>query len=54
MNIFVNFYKYDSPNIPGPLIKNFIYKILWRLNMVQSPSMGKYRTYVEIKKNWNS
>ena len=52
INRFIRFYKYASPNIPGSLIKNMIYKILWRLNLVKSPSMGCYKEYIDYKKMW--
>ncbi|MEG1256611.1 hypothetical protein [Clostridium sp.] len=42
---FIHFYRYKSPGISGSVIKNLIYKISWRLNLVESPSMGKYKTY---------
>lgn len=46
-----NFY-YGSPSVPGSLIKNMIYKILWRLSLVNSPSMGDYETYIKNRKSW--
>lgn len=47
------FYKYGSPGVPGSLMKNLIYKILWRLNLVKSPSIGDYKTYIENRKMWS-
>ncbi|MCD3223782.1 hypothetical protein [Clostridium botulinum] len=43
------FYKCGSPSIPGGLIKNLMYKILWRLNRIESPSMGRYKTYIKYR-----
>ena len=50
INKFRCFYKYGSPGIPGPLIKNIIYKLLWRLNLIESPSMGRYKQDLDYKK----
>jgi hypothetical protein len=52
INKFRYFYKCGSPNIPGSLIKNMIYKILWRLNFIKSPSMGSYKEYIAYRKMW--
>lgn len=52
MNKFIRFYNI-SPSIPGSLIKNIVYKILWRLNLVESPSLGKYKDYISYKKIWS-
>ena len=52
INKFRHFYKYGSPSVPGSLIKNIIHKILWRLNLVHSPSMGGYKEYIAYKKLW--
>ena len=52
INKFRYFYKYGSPCMPGPLIKNIIYKLLWRLNLIESPSMGCYKQYIAYKKLW--
>lgn len=43
---FIYFYRYGSPHIPGSLIKNLIYKIYWRLNIIESPSLGIYKDNV--------
>lgn len=50
INRFIRFYKYGSPSVPGSLMKNMLYKILWRLNLVHSPSMGCYKEYIAYKK----
>lgn len=52
INKFRYFYKYGSPSIPGSLIKNMIYKISWRLNFINSPSMRSYKEYIAYKKMW--
>ncbi len=52
INRFIHFYEYSSPSVPGSLIKNMIYKILWRLNFIKSPSMGLYKEYIYYKKIW--
>lgn len=46
INKFIRFYKFGSPGVPGFFIKNLIYKILWRLNLVESPSMGYYKNNI--------
>lgn len=43
MNKLKRFYVCGSPSVPGGLVKNLAYKILWRLNLIESPSMGSYK-----------
>ena len=52
INKFIYFYKYGSPGVPGSLMKNIIYKSLWRLNLINSPSAGRYKEYTAYKRKW--